>query len=84
MNTCGNVQKTKFRGNMVCKVKDYQISTFCEKFQVFSFIFNYFWNSSDAASLESTGSDELDETKITNLQEIIKPHPNLVNRMYFL
>ena len=34
--------------------------------------------------MESTGSDELDQTKITNLQEIITPHPNLVNRMYFV
>ena len=34
--------------------------------------------------MESTGSDELDQTKITNLQEIIKPHPSLANRMYFL
>ena len=69
---------------MVYKVKDYQISTFCEKVQIFLCIFNYFLNSSDAASMESTGSDELDETIITNLQEIIKPHPNLANRMYFV
>ena len=69
---------------MVYKVKDYQISTFCEKVQIFPFTFNYFLNSSDAASMESAGSDELDETKITNLQEIIKPHPNLANRMYFV
>ena len=34
--------------------------------------------------MESTGSDELDQAKITKLQEIIKPHPNLVNRMYFV
>ena len=66
------------------KSRDYQISKFCEKSQVFQFVFNHFLFSSNAASMESTGSDELDQTKITNLQEIIKPHPSLANRMYFL
>ena len=34
--------------------------------------------------MESTGSDDLDATRISNLQEIINPHPNLANRMYFV
>ena len=34
--------------------------------------------------MKSTGSYELDQIKIANLQEIIKPHPNLANRMFFV
>ena len=64
--------------------RDYQISKFFKKLQIFQFILNYLKPSSDAASIGSTGSDDLDQGRILNFQDIIKPHPNLANRMYFL
>ena len=57
----------------------YQIS----RLSSFPVYVNYF-TSSDAASIDSTGSNKLDQTRISNLQEIIKPHPILANRMYFV
>ena len=48
------------------------------------FLFLIILTSSDAASMKSTVSDELHRTRISYLQEIINPHPNLANRMYFV
>ena len=42
---------------------------------------NYFHPSRDVAS---SGSDELSPAQISNLQDIVTPHPNLVDRMYFV
>ena len=66
------------------KSRDYQIWQFLKNVQIFKFILNYLKHFSDAASVGSTGSDDLDQARILNLQEIIKPHPNLANRMYFV
>ena len=84
-NACRNVERTIFRGNMmVCKVLETTKFPDFVRGLKFGCLFLIIFNFSDAASVESSGSDELDETKITNLQEIIKPHPNLANRMYFV
>ena len=43
-----------------------------------------FYRFSDSVSVASNDSDELNVEKISNMQEVIEPHPKLVKRMYFV